>query len=148
MKTTKYYFLYLLLAAVCTMGFTSCGGDDDDDEWGGDSTELQSKLQGTWEIYQGIVNVMGQSVTIDRATFYQYKPDNAEFWDDVLRFNGSTVNGVRYSLNGTQLLIEGMSLYDDFTIHVRSVNETSLVLREEAKIEGMTFTCDLEYRKK
>lgn len=151
MKTTKHYFWLMLLAAVFTLGVTSCGSDGDDEEeygGGGATTELQEKLQGTWEIYSGRMEYEGITMTIDRNTFYRYKPANVEYWDDVLTFKGNKVNGENYTLVGTQLLIADMSIYDDVKIVVKSVTSTTLILAETIEADGVSITVDLEYHKK
>lgn len=87
-------------------------------------------------------------MTIDRNTFYRYKPANVEYWDDVLTFKGNKVNGENYTLVGTQLLIADMSIYDDVKIVVKSVTSTTLILAETIEADGVSITVDLEYHKK
>jgi hypothetical protein len=71
-----------------------------------------------------------------------------EFWDATLKFNGNKVNGESYTLNGNQLLIDGMSIYDDITIVVKSVTDTKLILAEMLHSEDLDMTIDLEYHKR
>ena len=71
-----------------------------------------------------------------------------EFWDATLKFSGNKVNGEYYVLDGNELKIEGMSIYDDLTIVVKSVTDTKLILAETMHTDDMDMTIDLEYHKK
>lgn len=141
----------MFMVVMLSTGMSSCGGsDDEEDEYlgGGSQSALVDKLQGTWDIYSGTMSYEGMTITIDRNTFYRYKPANMEFWDATLKFNGNKVNGESYTLNGNQLLIDGMSIYDDITIVVKSVTDTKLILAEMLHSEDLDMTIDLEYHKR
>jgi len=155
MKRKNYlHLLAILMVAMLSFGFASCGSDDDDDDIAGGS-ELVDKLQGTWEFQKGTETVMGMTITMDRSSLSQMKQSmeqmmgsKVEFWDETLSFSGSRVNGVSYKLDGKKLILDGMDAMDGFSISVKSVTSSTLVLREEISMEGIDMTADMEYSKR
>ena len=155
MKRKKYLqLLAMIMVALLSVGFVSCGDDDDDDDIPGGS-ELVDKLQGTWEFQKGTETVMGMTITMDRSSLSQMKQSmeqmmgsKVEFWDETLSFSGSRVNGVSYKLDGKKLILDGMDAMDGFSISVKSVTSSTLVLREEISMEGIDMTADMEYSKR
>lgn len=148
---TKNIFWLLMICLSFTLTLTSCGSDDDDDNGGvnpNNNTEVTGKLEGVWEIYNGSMNFMGQKIVIDKNTMMDYVPDNVTIWDETLRFSGNKVNGVDYTVKEGYILIEGMSIYDDVTIHIKKLTDKVLVLDETVKMDGLSVTVDLEYHKK
>lgn len=153
----KNYLLSLLamiMVAMLSVGFASCGSDDDDDEITGGS-ELVDKLQGTWQFQKGTETVMGMTITMNRSSLSEMKKSmeqmmgsRVEFWDETLSFSGSKVNGVNYTLKGNELILDGMDAMDGISISVKSVTSSTLVLRESINMEGIELTADMEYRKK
>lgn len=153
----KNYLLSLLamiMVAMLSVGFASCGSDDDDDEITGGS-ELVDKLQGTWQFQKGTETVMGMTITMNRSSLSEMKKSmeqmmgsRVEFWDETLSFSGSKVNGVNYTLKGNELILDGMDAMDGISISVKSVTSSTLVLRESISMEGIELTADMEYRKK
>ena len=146
--------LAVMMAAVLSVGFASCGSDDDDDEITGGS-ELVDKLQGTWQFQKGTETVMGMTITMDRSSLSEMKKSmeqmmgsRVEFWDETLSFSGSKVNGVNYTLKGNELILDGMDAMDGISISVKSVTSSTLVLRESISMEGIELTADMEYSKK
>lgn len=142
--------LFVTMLCVC---FVSCG-DDDDDEFGGDSSELISKLQGIWEFYSGKETVMGMTITMDRSSLKEMKKSmeqmmgsRVEFWDETLNFNGNKVNGVNYTLKGSELILDGIEAMDGIKLSIKSVTSSTLVLREVISMEDLDMTADMEYRK-
>ena len=154
MKKRSYlYLLAIMMVAVLSVGFVSCGNDDDDDITGG--SELVDKLQGTWQFQKGTETVMGMTITMDRSSLSQMKKSmeqkmgsKVEFWDETLSFSGSRVNGVSYKLDGNKLILDGMDAMEGISISVKSVTSSTLVLREEISMEGIDMTADMEYSKK
>lgn len=153
----KNYLLSLLamiMVAMLSVGFASCGSDDDDDEITGGS-ELVDKLQGTWQFQKGTETVMGMTITMNRSSLSEMKKSmeqmmgsRVEFWDETLSFSGSKVNGVNYTLKGNELILDGMDAMDGISISVKSVTSSTLVLREAINMEGIELTADMEYSKK
>ena len=146
--------LAMIMVAMLSVGFASCGSDDDDDEITGGS-ELIDKLQGTWQFQKGTETVMGMTITMDRSSLSEMKKSmeqmmgsRVEFWDETLSFSGSKVNGVNYTLKGNELLLDGMDAMDGISISVKSVTSSTLVLREAISMEGIELTADMEYSRK
>lgn len=111
MKKFLNYFCALLIGAMC-LGFASCGDDDDEPSGGSAGTpsgtvtgsNLVEKLQGTWTFQKMKIQVMGQTVEMTRdelvgSTGYE------NFYDDVLTFSGSKVNGYDYQVDGNKILL-------------------------------------------
>ena len=153
-KNCLLSLLTMIMVAMLSVGFASCGSDDDDDEITGGS-ELIDKLQGTWQFQKGTETVMGMTITMDRSSLSEMKKSmeqmmgsRVEFWDETLSFSGSKVNGVNYTLKGNELLLDGMDAMDGISISVKSVTSSTLVLREAISMEGIELTADMEYSKK
>lgn len=156
MKKKNYLLslMAMIMVAMLSVGFASCGSDDDDDEITGGS-ELVDKLQGTWQFQKGTETVMGMTITMDRSSLSEMKKSmeqmmgsRVEFWDETLSFSGSKVNGVNYTLKGNELILDGMDAMDGISISVKSVTSSTLVLRESISMEGIELTADMEYSKK
>lgn len=152
----KIFLLNLLtsmMVAILSVGFISCGGDDDEDNRSS-GDELVTKLQGKWEFYAGKETVMGTTITMDKSTLNEIKSmmssatgQRVYFWDETLNFNGYQVNGIKYSLKGSQIIMDGMELFEGFTTIVKSINSTTLVLHEVISMEGIDIVADIEYHK-
>ena len=143
----------MIMVAMLSVGFASCGSDDDDEIIGG--SELIDKLQGTWQFQKGTETVMGMTITMNRSSLSEMKKSmeqmigsRVEFWDETLSFSGSKVNGVNYTLKGNELILDGMDAMDGISISVKSVTSSTLVLRESISMEGIELTADMEYSKK
>lgn len=152
-KNYLWSLLTIMMLAVLSVGFVSCGDDDDDEITGG--SELVDKLQGTWQFQKGTETVMGMTITMDRSSLNEMKKSmeqmmgtRVEFWDETLSFSGSKVNGVNYKLDGNKLILDGMDAMEGISISVKSVTSSTLVLREEISLEGIDLTADMEYSKK
>lgn len=153
MKKSRYlHLLTIMLVAMLSIGFVSCGDDEDDEITGG--SELVEKLQGTWQFQKGTETVMGMTITMDRSSLSQMKSSmeqmmgsKVEFWDETLSFSGSKVNGVSYKLEGNKLILDGMDDMKGISISVKSVTSSTLVLREEISMEGIDLSADIEYMK-
>lgn len=155
MKKKNYlHLLAIMMVAMLSVGFVSCGSDDDDDDISGGS-ELVDKLQGTWQFQKGTETVMGMTITMDRSSLKEMKKSmeqmmgtRVEFWDETLSFSGSKVNGVNYKLDGNKLILDGMDAMDGISISVKNISSSTLILREEINMEGISLTADMEYSKK
>ena len=152
-KNYLWSLLTIMMLAVLSVGFMSCGDDDDDEITGG--SELVDKIQGTWQFQKGTETVMGMTITMDRSSLSEMKKSmeqmmgtRVEFWDETLSFSGSKVNGVNYKLDGNKLILDGMDAMEGISISVKSVTSSTLVLREEISMEGIDLTADMEYSKK
>lgn len=152
-KNYLWSMLTMIMVAILSVGFVSCGGDDDD-SWKNDETELLSKLQGTWEFYGGKETVMGTTITIDKSTLDELKTtlstelgNRVYFWDETLVIEGTRMNNVPFSLKNSQIILDGMDLMEGFTITVKSVSSTKLILHEAINIEGLNLVMDVEYHK-
>lgn len=153
-KNCLLSLLAMIMVAMLSVSFASCGSDDDDDEITGGS-ELVDKLQGTWQFQKGTETVMGMTITMDRSSLGEMKKSmeqmmgsRVEFWDETLSFSGSKVNGVNYTLKGNVLILDGMDAMDGISISVKSITSSTLVLREAISMEGIELTADMEYSKK
>ena len=149
------HLLAIIMVAMLSVGFISCGDDDDDENGGSSGNELIDKLQGTWQFQKGTEKVMGMTITMDRSSLSEMKKSmeqmmgsRVEFWDETLSFSGSKVNGVNYKLDGNKLILDGMDAMEGISISVKSVTSSTLVLREEISLEGIDLTADMEYSKK
>jgi hypothetical protein len=152
-KNYLWSLLTIMMLAVLSVGFVSCGDDDDDEITGG--SELVDKLQGTWQFQKGTETVMGMTITMDRSSLSEMKKameqrmgTRVEVWEETLSFSGSKVNGVNYKLDGNKLILDGMDAMEGISISVKSVTSSTLVLREEISMEGIDLTADMEYSKK
>lgn len=136
------------MAILVSVSLVSCG-DDDDVFAGGDVSELI----GTWDFQTGVekVEVMGESVTVamSRSDLANMKSQlsgmlgaRVEIWDETLMFTSSELNGVKYKVDGSKLKLEGQP--DGFSIKIKSVTSTKLVLHEEIDIEEMAKDLDME----
>ena len=153
-KNCLLSLMAMIMVAMLSVSFASCGSDDDDDEITGGS-ELVDKLQGTWQFQKGTETVMGMTITMDRSSLGEMKKSmeqmmgsRVEFWDETLSFSGSKVNGVNYTLKGNVLILDGMDAMDGISISVKSITSSTLVLREAISMEGIELTADMEYSKK
>lgn len=143
-------FLTFVLVVFLSTGFISCGSDDEDNSVVS-SEELVSKLQGKWEFYSGTETIMGITITMDKSSLEEMKSmigSDFQIWDETLEFRGYKVNGVDYSLENDKLLLEGMDVFDGFTITIKSLTSSTLVLHEVISVEGIDIVADMEYRKK
>lgn len=156
MKVENYLknLLALIMAATLSLNFVSCSGNDDEDTNSMNEDELVTKLQGKWEFYGGNETIMGMTITMDKSSLKEMKSminsatgQKVYIWDETLDFNGYQVNGVRYSLKGSQLIMDGMELFEGFTINIKTVNSTTLVLHEVISMEGIDIVADIEYHK-
>ena len=152
-KKNYLHLLTIIMVAVLSVGFVSCGSDDDDDVLSG--SELVDKLQGTWEFQKGTETVMDMTITLNRSSLSEMKKSmeqmmgtRVEFWDETLFFSGSKVNGVNYTLDGNKLILDGMDAMEGISISVKSVTSSILVLHEVISMEGIELTADMEYSKK
>ena len=152
MKKNLFSWMTIMMVAIVSVGFVSCSKDDDDNL---SNSELVNQLQGTWQFQKGTENVMGMTITMDRSSLSQMKAqmeqaigEKIEFWDETLTFNGSKVNGVSYKLDGRKIILDGIDESDGITISVKSINSSTLVLREDFSMEGIELTADMEYSRK
>lgn len=156
MKKSGYlHLMAIMMVAMLSFGFASCGSDDDDDNGGSSGSELLDKLQGTWQFQKGTETVMGMTITMDRSSLNEMKKSmeqmmgsRVEFWDETLSFSGSMVNGVNFTLKGNELILSGVDAMDGIKISVKSISSSKMVLREEINMEGIEITADMEYSKK
>ena len=112
-KYSKFLvFFYAMLIGVMSMNLAACGDDDDDNanSSGSNSTanpqgdNLKEQLQGTWTVDFLKMVVMGQTIEMS----YDQLVENSgyhDFYDDVLTFNGTKVNGLDYQINGNKILL-------------------------------------------
>lgn len=155
MRTFKELWLMVLMVAI-TCCFTACSSGSDDELNNEDFGEIVADLQGTWVFHSGTETIMGMTVTISKSDLDNMKKqmeaaENAriEIWDETLKFSGTKVNGVPFTIGrNNQLIIEGMDIYDDIAIYIKSVSSSKLVLREDFNMEGFDFVADMEYHKK
>ncbi len=143
----------IMVVAIVSVSFVSCGNDDDEDY--SSNSELVNKLQGTWEFSKGTEVVMGMTISMDRSSLSQIKAtmeqalgERVEFWDEILVFNGSKLNGVSYKLNGNKIILDGIDETDGIKVYVKSITSSTLVLREDISMEDLELTANMEYSRK
>lgn len=134
---------YALLIGVLSVGFVSCGDDDDEPE-NPSGNNLAEKLQGTWTFDLMKIQVMGQTIEMDRDQLV----DNSgyeNFYDDVLTFNGSKVNGLDYQIDGNKILLPWYSDLDWWQSVSFSGNEMTFFL--DIVYEGIPMKMWITYTK-
>lgn len=92
----------VLFIGALSVGFASCG--DDDGSAGSSGNALVEQLQGTWKVDVMKVQAMGQTIEMNRDELSQISGYD-KFYDEVLTFNGTKVNGLDYQINGNQILL-------------------------------------------
>lgn len=112
-KYSKFLvFFYAMLIGVMSMNLAACGDDDDDNAISSGSNSaanpqgdnLKEKLQGTWTVDVLKSVVMGQTIEMNRDELIANSGYD-DFYDDVLTFNGTKVNGLDYQINGNKILL-------------------------------------------
>ena len=144
----------MMMTMLC-VGFTSCGDDDEEDGTAGMSdTEIISKLQGTWTFNSGTETVNGYTVQMSKSDLDEIKSMMSQamgarvyFWDESLEFSGMKVNGVSYAIKNKQLIMDGMELFDGFSISIKSISSSKLVLHEVLSMDGIEMVAEMEYLK-
>ena len=102
MKKFLKFICALLIGALC-VGFVSCSDDDDENDKP-TGNNLIEKLQGKWTFEIMKLQAAGQTIEMNRDQIAQGSGfDN--FYDDVLTFNGTKVNGLDYQINGNKILL-------------------------------------------
>lgn len=150
MNKKVFSWLALSLFFLLSYSLTSCGNDDEEN-YNLNKDEIISQLQGEWEFYSGTETIMGITIKMDKASLEEIKSmigSDFQIWDKTLEFRGYKVNGVDYSLENDKLLLEGMDVFDGFTITIKSLTSSTLVLHEVISVEGIDIVADMEYRKK
>lgn len=143
-KGNMYSWLFWIFVCVIPMGtLTSCGDDDDDD-----LNVSMEQLQGTWVFEKGVTKTMGQTVTIDRNQLHEIGSQmGVSFWDEILNFSGSKVNGIEYEVKGNQFHFKGTE-YADMPCIISTLTDDKLVFHYDMKeMTGIDCTVDLEYKK-
>lgn len=94
------------MLCLFSVSLNSCGSDDDDEPGGEDpaGNSLVEKLQGTWTFEKMKIKSFGQTIELDLDDLKNYS-GYSDFYDDVLSFNGSKVNGMTYSIDGNNILL-------------------------------------------
>lgn len=153
MEKRFFNLMTIMMVAIVSVSFVSCSKDNDDGFLL--DTELVNKLQGTWEFSNGTEVVMGMTITMDRSSLGQIKAtmeqalgERVEFWDEILVFNGSKLNGVSYKLNGNKIILDGIDETDGIKVYVKSITSSTLVLREDISMEDLELTANMEYSRK
>ena len=137
-------FFCALLIGMLSVGFVSCG-DDKDEPDSPSGSNLTEKLQGTWTFDLMKIQVMGQTIEMNRDQLV----DNSgyeNFYDDVLTFNGSKVNGYDYQVDGNKILLPWYSELDWWQSVSFSGNEMTLFL--DIVYEGIPMKMWITYVKK
>ena len=150
MNKKVFSWLALSLFFLLSYSLTSCGNDDEEN-YNLNKDEIISQLQGEWEFYSGTETIMGITIKMDKASLEEIKSmigSDFQIWDKTLEFRGYKVNGVDYSLENDKLLLEGIDVFDGFTITIKSLTSSTLVLHEVISVEGIDIVADMEYRKK
>ena len=151
-KKDFMYLLTVMMVAMLSVCFVSCGDDDNGDNV--KEGDIVSMLQGTWEFYSGKETINGVTVTMKRSDLDQMKAMLSNsmgmrvyFWDETLTFSGYRVNDISYKMKGKQIIMDGMDLMEGFTISVKSITSTALVLHEVISMDGIDLVADMEYHK-
>lgn len=164
-RMKRFLLNFVMVASVVFAGVcvTSCSSDDVEEP--GSSSELVAQLQGTWRFQQGKETINGsvegipinESVSFSRSELESMKSNmesmlgtKVEFWDETLVFEDTMVNGVSYRTSGMKLMGEGLSGGMDgvtFSVTVKSVTSTTLVLTEEFNMGGLRIMAEMHYAK-
>ena len=65
-----------------------------------------------------------------------------EIWDETLKFTSSKVNDVKYTISGSTLKLDGQP--DGFTVTIKSLTSSTLVLHEVIDVDKMAKDLDME----
>ena len=143
-------------------GAAYTGGGSGSSGGGGNTpsnSELVNQLQGTWKFNKGTETVEmpglpSTTVNVDytmlgtlKSQLQQQTGSRVEFWDETLTFNGSTLNNVKFTVNGQKINLEGIKESDGISVSVKSITESTLVLHEVFDLEEFKITADMEYKK-
>lgn len=152
-KYSKYLqFICAMLIGVMSMNLVACGDDDDDNvnSSGSNATsnpqgdQLKEQLQGTWTVDAMKIVVMGQTIELS----YDDLVDNSgydDFYDDVLTFNGTKVNGLDYQINRNKILLPWYSEMGWWMAVSFSGNKMTLYL--DITYEGVPMKMWITYAK-
>lgn len=114
MKKNLFNWLTILMVAIVSVGFVSCGDDDDDEEGGPVS------LVGTWSLNFGTEDYCLLSFYTNGTVKYQEYDDGE--WEEESIYSYTYSNGIlhlTYSNGKTREIIE-----------VISISKTKLVLKD------------------
>lgn len=141
MKKIRYVLAIAMVAVISAM-MVSCGNENDEPE--GD--DLEEQLQGTWNFVQMDVSTMGQSVTLTAADLDKYAGENgiSDYYDRVLDFSGSKVNGTPYYIKGNKINVP--KWYGDQWGTV-SFKGSTLHIVYETEEQGVDITIDISYKR-
>lgn len=115
MKKNLLNWMTILMVAIVSIGFVSCGNDDDDDKKGGTVS-----LVGTWSLNFGPDDYC-------LLTFYQNGTVKYQEYDDGQWEEEDTYN---YTYNNSILHLTYSDGRERETIEVISLSETKLVLKD------------------
>lgn len=134
------FMAILVIGLACGCLMSSCG--DDKDEPTGDN--LIEKLQGTWHAESMTINVMGQTIEMDMDDLRQDSGYDS-FYDEVLTFNGTKVNGSEYKVKGNTILLPWYESADWWQSVSFSGNKMTLYL--DVIYEGIPMKMWITYNK-
>lgn len=146
--TSLFAVIMIAATSVCLL---SCGNDGEEgDGPNGESSSYVSMLQGTWEFQTGTETVMGMTITMSRNDLSSMKSQmssmmggtRVEIWDETLKFTSSKVNDVKYTISGSTLKLDGQP--DGFTVTIKSLTSSTLVLHEVIDVDKMAKDLDME----
>lgn len=156
MKKNSYYLLIMLMMAIVSVGFVSCGSDDDDNNGGGagGTGTLSGSIVGTWKIvktagYDANGKLYGETVEKDLpyymfyqfqengvCAYFEYYLDPEDYWEDG---NGQKhawdIDYGRYTYSGNVLIVDGERM--------EVLNLTSTELKVKFKSENSNYSYDV-----
>lgn len=146
----KKSFLYHALVIVClTLGMTlgSCSKDNDpspDDGQKPSGKNLVEQLQGTWQFELMKIEVMGQTIEMDIDDL-RNNSQYDDFYDDVLTFDGDTVNGSPYTVKGNKIMFPWYEELDWWASV--SFSGSTMKMFYDIDYQGISMKLTLNYRK-
>lgn len=142
MQKSILKMMALLIVCLCyPLLLCSCGSDDDDDV---KSNNIADKLQGTWIFEKMKTNVLGQTIEMTKDELKSTSGYD-EFYDDVLTFKGSKVNGLEYTLDGNKILLPWYADTDWW--EEVSFSGSKMIMYLDEYYEGIRMQLWLTYKK-
>lgn len=132
MKKLSFYLISLCMAISCTALFSACDSDDDNEPSGGDDSNYETLLLGTWTItqddpYWKSIATFNANGTFRSVDYYDIDDDQT-FAEESGTYNGE------WNLEGNVITITTSSTDDESVIsgeyRIVKLTETSMQLED------------------